>query len=56
MTIQGQTPQERIVPMQEATVAEVLAQEVSTARRDHVYDEALGVAARLASPRSGGTR
>lgn len=52
----GQTTQERIVPMQEATVAELLAGEVSTVRRDHVFDEALEVAVRLASPRSGGSR
>ena len=54
--IQGQRPQERIVPMHEPTVAEVLSDEVSAVRRDHVYDEALAVAIRFASARSGGDR
>jgi len=54
--IVGQTPQERIVPMQEGSIADILADEVSTVRRDHVFDEALEVAVRLASPRSGGAR
>lgn len=52
----GQTMQERIVPMQEAAVADLLADEVSAVRRDHVFDEALAVAVRLASSRSGGSR
>jgi glucose-6-phosphate dehydrogenase assembly protein OpcA len=52
----GQTPQERIVPMQEGSIADILADEVGTVRRDHVFDEALEVAVRLASPRSGGAR
>ncbi len=56
MAVHGQTTQERIVPMFERSVAEMLAEEVSTVRRDHVYDEALGVAIRIASPRSGGSR
>ncbi len=55
MTVEGQTPQERIVPMHEGSVADMLADEVSTVRRDHVYDEALEVAIRIASPRSGGS-
>ena len=55
MTVHGQTTQERIVPMHEGSVAEMLAEEVSTVRRDHVYDEALAVAIRIASPRSGGS-
>jgi len=56
MTVQEQTPQERIVPMYEGSVAEMLASELSTVRRDHVYDEALEIAMRIASPRSGGFR
>jgi len=56
MAVHGQTTQERIVPMHERSVADMLAEEVSTVRRDHVYDEALGVAIRIASPRSGGSR
>lgn len=56
MTVQGQTPQERIVPMYEGSVTEILAGELSTVRRDHVYDEALEIAMRIASPRSGGFR
>ncbi len=56
MEIQGQPPQERIVPLIEKSVAEALTDEVSTVRRDHVYDEALDVAMRLASARSGGNR
>lgn len=56
MRVRGQTTQERIVPMREGSVAEMLADELSTVRRDHVYDEALGVAIRIASPRSGGSR
>lgn len=56
MDILGQTTQERIVPMQEGSIADILADEVSTVRRDHVFDEALEVAVRLASPRSGGAR
>ncbi|MHB8644282.1 MAG: glucose-6-phosphate dehydrogenase assembly protein OpcA [Thermomicrobiales bacterium] len=56
MTVEGQTTQERIVPMYEGSVADMLAGEVSTVRRDHVYDEALGVAISIASPRSGGAR
>ncbi|MCA1668671.1 MAG: glucose-6-phosphate dehydrogenase assembly protein OpcA, partial [Thermomicrobia bacterium] len=55
-TVQGQITQERIVPMSEGSVADMLADEVSTVRRDHVYDEALGVAIRIASPRNGGSR
>ena len=55
MTVHGQTTQERIVPMHEGSVADMLAEEVSTVRRDHVYDEALAVAIRIASPRSGGS-
>jgi glucose-6-phosphate dehydrogenase assembly protein OpcA len=54
--IHGQTTQERIVPLRESTVAEMLADEVSAVRRDHVFNEALDVAVRLASPRSGGSR
>jgi glucose-6-phosphate dehydrogenase assembly protein OpcA len=54
--IHGQTTQERIVPMAEATVAGMLAEEVSAVRHDHVFNEALDVAIRLASPRSGGSR
>lgn len=56
MSVHGQTVQERIVPMYEGSVADMLADEVSTVRRDHVYDEALEVAIRIASPRSGGSR
>jgi len=56
MTAHGQTTQERIVPMHEGSVADMLAEEVSTVRRDHVYDEALAIAVRIASPRSGGSR
>ncbi|HEY8291739.1 MAG TPA: glucose-6-phosphate dehydrogenase assembly protein OpcA [Thermomicrobiales bacterium] len=56
MRVREQTTQERIVPMHEGSVAEMLADEVSTVRRDHVYDEALAVAIRIASPRSGGSR
>ncbi len=56
MTVHGQTTQERIVPMHEGSVADMLAEEVSTVRRDHVYDEALEIAIRIASPRSGGSR
>ncbi len=55
MRARDQTAQERIVPMHEGSVAEMLAEEVSTVRRDHVYDEALAVAMRIASPRSGGS-
>jgi glucose-6-phosphate dehydrogenase assembly protein OpcA len=54
--ILGQTTQERIVPMAEASIAEMLAEEVSAVRHDHVFNEALDVAVRLASPRSGGSR
>ena len=54
--IHGQTTQERIVPMTEASIAEMLAEEVSAVRHDHVFNEALDVAVRLASPRSGGSR
>lgn len=56
MTVQGQPPQERIVPMHEGSVAEMLSDEVSTVRRDHVFDDALNVAVRLAGTRSGGER
>lgn len=56
MAVHGQTTQERIVPMHEGSVAEMLAEEVSTVRRDRVYDEALAVAIRIASPRNGGSR
>ena len=41
---------------EEPSVADTLADEVSTVRRDHVYEEALAVAIRLASSRSGGAR
>jgi hypothetical protein len=34
----------------------MLAEEVSAVRHDHVFNEALDVAVRLASPRSGGSR
>ena len=54
--IHGQTTQERIVPMVEASIAAMLAEEVSAVRHDHVFNEALDVAVRLASPRSGGSR
>lgn len=56
MDIHGQAPQERIVPMEEGSIGNILADEVSTLRRDRVFEEALEVAVRLADPRSGGAR
>jgi glucose-6-phosphate dehydrogenase assembly protein OpcA len=56
MTMNDQTASERIVPMIEGTVADVLSDETMTVKRDHVFEEALTAAIRLAGPRSGGTR
>ncbi len=56
MTMDEQTASERIVPMIEGTVADVLSDETMIVKRDHVFEEALIAAIRLAGPRSGGTR
>jgi glucose-6-phosphate dehydrogenase assembly protein OpcA len=56
MTMDDQTASERIVPMIEGTVADVLSDETMTVKRDHVFEEALTAATRLAGPRSGGSR
>jgi glucose-6-phosphate dehydrogenase assembly protein OpcA len=56
MTMNEQTASERIVPMIEGTVADVLSDETMTVKRDHVFEDALVAAIRLAGPRSGGTR
>jgi hypothetical protein len=55
MTMNEQTASERIVPMIEGTVADVLSVETMIVKRDHVFEEALIAAIRLAGPRSGGT-
>ena len=55
MTMNDQTASERIVPMIEGTVADVLSDETMIVKRDHVFEEALIAAIRLAGPRSGGT-
>jgi hypothetical protein len=55
MTMNDQTASERIVPMIEGTVADVLSDETMIVKRDHVFEESLIAAIRLAGPRSGGT-
>lgn len=40
-TIEGQPPQERVLPVGERDAADIICDEVSAVRRDHIYEEAL---------------
>lgn len=56
MAMDAQSASERTVPMIEGTVADVLSDETMIVKRDHVFEESLTAAIRLAGTRNGGAR
>lgn len=56
MAMDALSASERTVPMIEGTVADVLGDETMIVKRDHVFEESLTAAVRLAGARNGGSR